>query len=167
MDKQKQIEEMERDVANAGKIAGDWLMEEAKKLLQENGRFKSTEHTRTLSEIVAEELAKMGYRKIPEDAVVLTKEELAQIQSNFFDAGIKHGSKETAEKFAEMAKERLEKYRLENEWFDEDCAKSDWLLDSSIFHCEVIGEDSLIDEICKELIGGKNNATSRNIKTEE
>lgn len=133
MDKQKQIEEMERDVANAGKIAGDWLMEEAKKLLQENGRFKSTEHTRTLSEIVAEELAKMGYRKIPEDAVVLTKEELAQIQSNFFDAGIKHGSKETAEKFAEMAREGA-------------------FVD---FMGEPIIRASKIDEICKELTGGK------------
>lgn len=72
MDMRKQmIEEMAKDVAFAGQIAGDWLMEESRKLLQEKGRFKSTEHTKTLSNIVAEELAKMGYCKIPEGAVVL------------------------------------------------------------------------------------------------
>ena len=35
---------------------------------------------------------------VPKDSVVLSKEELNTIQSNFFDSGIKHGSKETAEK---------------------------------------------------------------------
>lgn len=66
MDKQKQIEEMARDVANAGKVASEWLCEETKRILREKGNFKSTEHTKTLSDIVAEELAKMGYRKIPD-----------------------------------------------------------------------------------------------------
>ena len=149
MDKQKQIEEMERDVANAGKIAGDWLMEEAKKLLQENGRFKSTEHTRTLSDIVAEELAKMGYRKIPENAVVLTGEEWAEHCEQFAKAMYQkevNVHKETAEKFAERL---VEKAFVE--FTDDDYDRL----------CFLVGE------IAKELIGGKNNATSRNIKTEE
>ena len=81
----------------------------------------------------ARELYNAGYRKIPEGAVVLTKEELAQIQSNFFDAGIKHGSKATAEKFAEMAREGA-------------------FVD---FMGELIIRASKIDEICKEITGGK------------
>lgn len=61
---------------------------------------------------VAEILYNAGYRKIPEGAVVLTKAELAQIQSNFFDAGIKHGSKETVDKFAEMAEQESVYFNL-------------------------------------------------------
>jgi hypothetical protein len=47
---------------------------------------------------LAEELYEQGYRKLPEDSVVLSREELNKIQANFFDSGIKYGSKETAEK---------------------------------------------------------------------
>lgn len=74
MDK-KTIDEMARDIANSGKVASELLCEETKTILREKGNFKSTERMKTLSDIVAEELAKMGYRKIPEGAVVLTKEE--------------------------------------------------------------------------------------------
>lgn len=66
---------------------------------------------------------------IPENAVVLTREELAQIQSNFFDAGIKHGSKETVDKFAERFKENamyshkdgFDYYVIYTDEFDEIC----------------------------------------------
>lgn len=87
----------------------------------------------------AENLYNAGYRKIPENAVVLTKEELAQIQSNFFDAGIKHGGKETAEKFAEMAKELLDKQ--EKGW----SANMIWIITAK----------DCIDETCKEIKGEK------------
>ena len=158
----KQIEEMAKDVARAGQTAGDWIMEEAKKLLQENGRFKSTEHTRTLSDIVAEELAKMGYRKIPEDAVVLTgtetEERLEDLliefdEMSFYPATLMPNAeecakewkskliyaigqlrKETAEKFAERVKMAFYYH------FDE-------LIPS------IMAKD--IDEICKEFTGGK------------
>lgn len=70
---------------------------------------------------------------ILENAVVLTKAELAQIQSNFFDAGIKHGSKETAEKFAEKLFDFLDDYALFDKRFLE----------------------RKIDEICKEITEGK------------
>lgn len=137
MDKQM-IEEMAKDVACAGQIAGDWLMEEAKKLLQENGRFKSTEHTRTLADIVAEELAKMGYQKIPEGAVMLTQDEWAEHCEQFAKAMYQkevNVRNETAEKFAERL---LHKDNL----FEEKD-------NSYLFYKEEI------DEICKEFTEGK------------
>lgn len=82
---QKQIEEMAKDVDTAGKVAGDWLLNEAKEILNRNGHFKSTEHTKTLSDIVAEELAKMGYRKIPENAVALTRKEYIKLEQKIAD----------------------------------------------------------------------------------
>ena len=45
---------------------------------------------------IAKELLKYYQPKPPKDSVVLTKEELNTIQSNFFDSGIKFGIKETA-----------------------------------------------------------------------
>lgn len=89
-----------------------------------------------------------GYRKIPEGAVVLTGEEHKQILKDLIESNEKAkeiARKETAEKFAEMAREGA-------------------FVD---FMGEPIIRASKIDEICKELIGGKDNATSRNIKTEE
>ena len=49
----------------------------------------------------AEVLFNEGYRKIDKDSVVLSKEELNTIQSNFFDSGIKYGRKETAREIIE------------------------------------------------------------------
>lgn len=57
------IKEFEQDLEKAAKTASEWLMAETRKILQEKGRFKSTEHTRTLHGIMAEELYKMGYCK--------------------------------------------------------------------------------------------------------
>jgi hypothetical protein len=109
----------------------------------------------------AEEYAVMaicnGYRKIHEGAVVLKKAELAQIQSNFFDSGIKHGSKETAEKFAERLKEKLMEWLEDNEGLD---GKIDFgiamieLIGVKSLDGEVIAE-SLIDKIAKEITEGE------------
>lgn len=57
------IKEFEQDLEVASKAAGDWLMAETRRVLQEKGRFNSTEHTRTIHSIMADELAKMGYCK--------------------------------------------------------------------------------------------------------
>lgn len=83
-----------------------------------------------------------GYRKIPEDAFVLTREEYEKLQALKFDyvkgyeAGVDEGwdnaVMQTAEKFAEMLKER---YVPLDEW-DE--------ISIGSLHYE-------IDEICKEI----------------
>jgi hypothetical protein len=62
MDKQM-IQEMAQDIKEALKVAGEWLMAETKRIFQEKGAFHSAEHTKTMSEIVAEELTKKGYSK--------------------------------------------------------------------------------------------------------
>ena len=83
MDKQKQIEEMEKDIAvcmpMAKSVAGsmnsaveDWL-----------GKY----------------LIERGWEKIPEGAVVLTREQMCEIVSNHNEIN-RQACKETAEKFA-------------------------------------------------------------------
>ena len=57
------INEFEKDLEQAAKTASEWLTAETKRILQEKGRFKSTEHTRSIYSIMAEELDKMGYCK--------------------------------------------------------------------------------------------------------
>lgn len=47
-------------------------------------------------DLIAEEIIKQGYQKVGKDSVIISKAELNQIQSNFFDSGIKQARKETA-----------------------------------------------------------------------
>ena len=56
-------------------------------------------------QVIAEILTEEGYRKIPEGAVVLTDDEYERWQGQTLN--IKKVRKETAEKFAEMAKEAI------------------------------------------------------------
>jgi hypothetical protein len=72
--------------------------------------FTDCEENIKCIECIAKQIYNAGYRKIDKDSVVLSKEELNTIQANFFDSGIKCGSKETAEKFLQLAYDRcLEK----------------------------------------------------------
>lgn len=136
MDKQKQIEEMEQTLcANCRKDGyscslyssdDDWVC------VQERER--------------AEALYNAGCRKIPEGAVVLTKEEYEKLQAlkddyvKGYEAGVDEGwdnaRKETVEKFAERLKEHP-------------IAK----IYSLHAACERIPK--AIDEICKEITEGK------------
>lgn len=87
---------------------------------------------------VAEQVIKLGYRKIPEGSVVLTKEEydgLKLIASNYSKA-VKEVEARTAEKFAEMLKSMA--YQ-----------STDW---SHGEHPMVV-EVEHIDEVCEEIIG--------------
>ena len=91
--------------------------------------------------LIAEKLYNAGYRKIPENAVVLTREEYDEIkQYQSYIPEMKKAfdkvSKATAEKFAKMAKER----------------KIEMGTDGHSY-CMVFVED--IDEICKEITEGK------------
>ena len=114
----------------------------------------------------AENLINAGYRKIPENAVVLSKEEyqvlkikekekhwLETCMSVWKNAKIDE-RKETAEKFAERLKETLNDYRLDNEYFIKNEPNGNlWQMNSSIFYLEVLEDGGLIDEIAKEIIG--------------
>ena len=70
------INEFEQDLEKAAKTASEWLMAETRSILQEKGRFKSTEHTKSLYSIMAEELDKMGYCKKEEVVRAVLTEEL-------------------------------------------------------------------------------------------
>ncbi|MBQ7912960.1 MAG: hypothetical protein IJ308_04335 [Clostridia bacterium] len=87
---------------------------------------------------IAEVLYKLGYRKIPEGAVVLTREEFSEKIENTWLNCQEFTRKETAEKFAEMAK-----------------AKKKYITSKSYNTCEVVFIKD-IDEICKEFTEGKN-----------
>lgn len=88
---------------------------------------------------IAEALHRDNYRKIPENTVVLTREEWDKYQETQRDwnaiyfEGIDKTRKETAEKFAERVKEEA----------------------FAVFMGEPIIRASKIDEICKEFTEGK------------
>lgn len=85
-----------------------------------------------------------GFRKIPEGAVVLTGEEWRNLNKNYeiLKLELKEVRKETAEKFAERLKDEVLNFCgtvEENGYFER----------GKMFFCDDI------DEICKEITGGK------------
>ena len=95
-DKEKQIEEM-------AMIMCENDCEECRRESIEFYGNSYEEETQCVFNAGAEKLYEQGYRKIPKDSVVLTREEYQKDFSSQFNKGYKHGSKETAEKIlAEM-----------------------------------------------------------------
>ena len=127
MDKQKQIEEMAK-VIYESKVAIDGS-DMAFGLFDEDDHFHR----------IAKFLYTAGYRKIDENAVVLSREEYTNYIVEYM--GVKEIKervrKETAEKFAERLKLRLFEYMDNDVSYDEFCKAN-----------VVCGE---IDEICKEI----------------
>lgn len=127
MDKQKQIEELTSII--------------------DSFHIKTYENAQTVAKFLVE---KYDYRKIPENAVVLTNEEYNELCSGIsreevdrvIDIIANDTRKETAEKFAEKAKEVI----INMKWARDDT------------HIKLVTqEDCLrsIDEICKEITEGK------------
>ena len=146
MDKQKQIEEKAKEINRI-------LFEDC--LLNQGGHCEGCECIREetkyydcQSYLCAKKLLEKYQPKIPEGAVVLTREEyekLIALKEDYvkgYEAGVEEGwdnaRKETAEKFAEMLKEMA--YQ-----------SNDW---SHGTHPMVVEVD-YIDEICKEISEGK------------
>ena len=154
MDKQKQIEEMANDVRSY---------------------YHGSEYDELEDDIsFSGHLVNLGWIKLDENAVVLTEEEyerllkeetLCERLGNDIDVKLKYiyeledkvaqVRKETAEKFAERVKAKL------SEWLD-DNEDLNFKIDKGIAIIELIGVESLegeviveslIDEICKEIIG--------------
>ena len=136
MDKQM-IEEMAKDLGIAFQLAG-------------TTRFGA----------VAEILVDKWQRKIPESSVVVSKQVWEEHIENWDKCGKtieERVRKETAEKFAERAKQKLEKF-----W--EDYEDEDGKVDKGVFILDVLGVETLdgevitvglIDEIAKEITEGK------------
>ena len=161
MDKQKQIEEMAKYIC--GYVQSKEL--DSLKLISwksGNPLFLGVSHNYG----VAEYLHDAGYRKIPENEEKLEKQvreldkelNLAKSVLSYDDERplkkwAEHLRKETAEKFAEKVKDKL------NEWL-EDNESLDGKIDFGLVMIELIGvksldgeviAESLIDEICKEI----------------
>lgn len=124
MDKQKQIEEM-------AKLVG-WNCD--------NKSMDYCEKVGDCNEFRAIDLYNAGYRKVPENAVVINKgvyERLCDLA--YFGNGEETIRKETAEKFAERLKELVADRNC-----NEDYEWEDLQVDGQIFvEC--------VDEICKEI----------------
>ena len=74
------------------------------------------------------------------------KEELASKYMDVYNDSLKQ--------FAERLKEKLEKYRLENEYFTEHEPNGNlWQMNSSVFCIEVTQDGGIVDETLKEFIG--------------
>lgn len=160
----KQIEEMAREIAKRD----CYLYEHCPKQPKHNCVSQDPEIMLESSKkyiTIAIWLVNAGYRKIPEGAVVLTKEEYDELQKGIktynytamFDAqsvdrweqGYSQGTKETAEKFAEMANERIAQRQGERDGYEaftiDDKAKYDGdIVSLALF------------EICKEITEGQN-----------
>ena len=126
-DKQKQIEEMAKDIC----VECDFPTCIPSKACDSWG--------------YAENAINAGYRKIPENAVVLTREEYQML--NYFNHRgeelLKQERKETAEKYAEM----LTDGRQTLDIFEKDTGK--------VCDKAYIIPQSFIDEIAKEITEGK------------
>ena len=127
MDKQKRIEEIAEIIrVNCGEC--------------NTCKYKEELHCADI--LSAEELYNAGYRKIPENAVIVSKqvwEEHIENWDKTSKAIEERVRKETAEKFAEMAKELLDKQ--EKGW----SANMIWIITAK----------NCIDEVCKEITEGK------------
>ena len=134
MDKQKQIEEMAKVIHNSNEHRyADWI------------DYTNADLSTALK------LYNAGYRKIPENAVVLTNEKLelgeykdeVQVMNmtrQTYDAILAQARKETAEKFAERAKGFINKHKSP--------------VGGNDFVVNVEQLISGIDQICKELSEG-------------
>ena len=123
-DKEKQIEEMAKDLKEIETDVGHILVNETFSYVKEQKKYNPKKdffkaHTKTFEELTAEEMFKKGYRKIDKDnSVVLSREEYQlwnvlkktwasddkEVSAEDMLETLKNtkglGSKETAEKFA-------------------------------------------------------------------
>lgn len=106
----KMIEEMAKDLEMVEKEAYSKIAKETQLYVKENHRYNSKEnyslaHTKTIYELVAEALIKLGYtkNKIPEDSVVLSKEEYEGKEIVVEMSG-SHKLRLTVGKFGEMGR---------------------------------------------------------------
>ena len=108
-EQEKQIKEMAKDLKEIESAKAQQITNETLTYVEEHHKYNpktdySLAHAKTIHELVAEEMIKLGYRKIDKDSVVLSKEKYKYL-TVWFDkfAEIMHdvekqSSKETAEK---------------------------------------------------------------------
>ena len=110
MYKQKQVEEMKKVIDNVQTYGTRWYPDKYEPF-----------DCRIENDDIAYELYNAGYRKIPEDEVVIKKEAYERLcDLAYFGNGEQTIRKETAEKFAESFKQRMkDKYQGSGIWWTE------------------------------------------------
>ena len=146
MDKQKQmIEEMAKEISRI--LFEDCLLNMGGRCEDCECNSKDKKEHDCQSYLVAKKLLEKYQPKIPEGAVVLTKEEHIQILKDLagsnkiaYASGYGKGSTETAEKFAEMLKDEMDFYLVADEHGN----------------MHYVDLSAWVDEICKEITEGCN-----------
>lgn len=141
MDKQKQIEEIEENRVAELRLFYDFCKYNGceEKTAEDCERCYFNKVYFRLAELEGD-IRKGKLKEIPENAVVLTREQYEKdlaIERELGERKASRARKETAEKFAEMLKERS---------FDE------YDPDGRCYECVAVSD---IDEICKEIKEGK------------
>ena len=106
--KNEEIKELSNDLQEVGKYATDWLVAETKEMLGKNGRFKSSEHTKSLNEIVAEQLIERGYQKKSRTAAEIL-DDITDCVENMLD-GERYMTKNEVEYLLEYILNKKEEY---------------------------------------------------------
>lgn len=98
---------------------------------------------------IAKDLISLGYQKVDEDKVVVSKEEYDGLWIDGWNKGYLTKQtdicKEIVRRVVEEIKEQLSFYRLENEEFND--KTQTWTINSSDFVLEVLDEKGLIDRV--------------------
>ena len=81
MKDKEMIEEMAKDIEQVEKEVYSVIVKETRAYVQEHHKYNSKEdyslaHIKTVHERTAEDMFNLGYRKLPKDSVVLSKEEI-------------------------------------------------------------------------------------------
>ena len=175
-DKEKQIEEMAKDLEEVETDVGHILVNETFSYVKEHKKYNpkkdfSNAHTKTFEELTAEEMYNLGYRKLPDSSVVLSKEEYEVLKvkekerhwletcMSVWKNGKIDGSKETAEKIIKRLKQIIKKALKSNyNAIEKREEKHPYLLEDELFEVRCKGKidaltgiDYELDELAKSL----------------
>ena len=129
-DKEKQIEEMAKDLEKVEKEVYSIIVKETRAYVKEHHKYNTKEdyslaHIKTVHERTAEDMFNLGYRKLPEDSVVLSREEYKTLLDNNIRADLEYWEdmlakerKETAEKIYYKAEKKA--YFKDGGYYDKD-----------------------------------------------
>ena len=116
------IEEMAKDIEQVEKEVYSVIVKETHAYVKEHHKYNSKEdyslaHIKTVHERTAEDMFNLGYRKIPKDSVVLSREEAERFRGQTINiAKVKSQErKETAEKFMGIRKYIIEQFHKYHE----------------------------------------------------
>ncbi len=112
----KEIEEMAKDIEKVEKEVYSVIVKETQAYVQKHHKYNakkdySLAHTKTIHERTAEDMFKLGYRKLPKNSVVLSREEYDKfLRQDFIIDELKDCVKLASKKTAEKILTKLQPY---------------------------------------------------------